>query len=1111
MEMTPEWVKVLPVQLRGGPQSEARLRAETAPSKEADMEGRIMAPLSMEREMGKCPHAKTCPNAKECGGKVYEGGGTVHSAKWDRCVKKVRSKGTAYSPEAICTKSVEGGKTRRKGKEAGGAVGGYEKKAGGYTGHEPDGTIIADKEVNEKTFVDHQGEFYVNAPLTQILGGPDAVEKMLIERARGVIDGKRTPNVSLPAISDMKSAGMAKSPGNANKQSYQAGGRIIPILGSVKGRGEVEVVQPPATPAPAGTAPIPAPTPAAPAPVQTMSWTPPPVPMPTPRAPVAIAPGLDEYQQHILSKQVQASKLQPAPAPAPEPAPAPVATTPSFEVSPADAITMKSESTIIPKLGRDLTTAEADLFKQKFNRPLTAEETAFFGQATKSQVAEYLGQQGVLSAEEVKKIKDQDVLAGTAAATPPKTAYDQQVRLALKRLEDLASGNDPVMKQIIDSTMQQYGSDAAAGTEALRMQLANQGISGPAAQAILDSYGRNARIGAGQLTSNFALQVAKDAQAAGQQLLQTGLEQQAVERGYTTAEQARLQNIKDTERQYTDVQRGNAMTAALSAGDFGTYGRLYEQQYGVKLDMSKPLDAATATKIKNATADIMAALGTNPAADFDDPAFGGILNKAVQSIWEAQGKTGPVPPDQAKKILEEFRTNTSPAGMLRNALSEEDVVDMFFAGDKSALEDFQVGDYKPGYESFQHALPSMFTIGGITKNANGELDFNWDKILAAFPELEIHKAVKTADPAGTTYAAGGTFTTNKGVKYTVDSVNEDGSMDLDLNGVKYKATKGAAAGDWNIAAAKVQAGFVKTVGKPVTLDGVEVTYNGQKIYAREGGTFNTKPNGTGLNVTLDDTATDPTDAVTLKGWNVNTAGNVMSSGGIEITDSRGGFLKMEGTSGKFARGAADGKLYQLGEDGLQKGAFSDMPIADFMRTMSSYPPEYVDEYIKENANKGKFTTYMDDIVGTGTPDKALVEKWIGAGDSDAVEWAVNKTIAGDTSWITNKNILAAITAKSSTANVSAATNPAYGNYKWNTNQYDILAGVNDGAEMMVSGAAIDMVSRQIGDIIMMNGKPYRMKAKPDHTLSGGIRYWQWTATDLATGKDHTVASAQKNQ
>jgi hypothetical protein len=30
----------------------------------------------------------------------------VHSAKWDRCVKKVSKKGTAVNPYAVCTRSL---------------------------------------------------------------------------------------------------------------------------------------------------------------------------------------------------------------------------------------------------------------------------------------------------------------------------------------------------------------------------------------------------------------------------------------------------------------------------------------------------------------------------------------------------------------------------------------------------------------------------------------------------------------------------------------------------------------------------------------------------------------------------------------------------------------------------------------------------------------------------------------------------------------------------------------------------------------------------------------------------------------------------------------------
>lgn len=30
----------------------------------------------------------------------------IHTAKWDRCVKKVRAKGTAINPFSVCTKAL---------------------------------------------------------------------------------------------------------------------------------------------------------------------------------------------------------------------------------------------------------------------------------------------------------------------------------------------------------------------------------------------------------------------------------------------------------------------------------------------------------------------------------------------------------------------------------------------------------------------------------------------------------------------------------------------------------------------------------------------------------------------------------------------------------------------------------------------------------------------------------------------------------------------------------------------------------------------------------------------------------------------------------------------
>lgn len=101
----------------------------------------------------------------------------------------------------------------------------YTKTAtGGYTGHK-NGKIVMDKVASKKTFEDHQGEEYIQAPLVAAAGGPEAVRKAILDLAQKRVAEAGTssfkPIVDAPVITSK-----AEEAVGSKKTSFAAGGTV---------------------------------------------------------------------------------------------------------------------------------------------------------------------------------------------------------------------------------------------------------------------------------------------------------------------------------------------------------------------------------------------------------------------------------------------------------------------------------------------------------------------------------------------------------------------------------------------------------------------------------------------------------------------------------------------------------------------------------------------------------------------------------------------------------------------------------------------------------------------------------------------------------------------
>jgi hypothetical protein len=216
----PIWIRLLPEELRGGPQSifQQELRARKVAASQAP------API--------------LPSYRDTMPIGMAEGGSVHTAKFQKLAEKLKKQGKGQSafPIAMHALGYEGsikpGHRRKPG-----------YAAGGYTGDSGD-AIMADNVANEKTFVDHDGEFYVNAPMTALIGGPDAVNDIMLRAAKERIKkaesgAQQIRDVSAPIMSS-GDAGKSYAPISEVRSSFAAGGLVE------------DPVTPQSTPAPVG-------------------------------------------------------------------------------------------------------------------------------------------------------------------------------------------------------------------------------------------------------------------------------------------------------------------------------------------------------------------------------------------------------------------------------------------------------------------------------------------------------------------------------------------------------------------------------------------------------------------------------------------------------------------------------------------------------------------------------------------------------------------------------------------------------------------------------------------------------------------------------------------
>jgi hypothetical protein len=791
-------------------------------------------------------------------------GGSPHTEKFKRLAEKLKGRGIPAEsafPIAMSSLGYEGsikaGHRRKPGYEV-----------GGYTGDNGE-EIVADEVNDVKTFEDHKGEYYVNAPMVGVLGGPDAVENLIMEEAKRRIAtaeaGQQQIRPLLPIVSQADE-GKNTIPRSNIRPSFQFGG--LADIGKNIAKNVAPISSDLTSRANAPGAPLPISGPA------TGTGTPHLSGFARQTGDDVSSPDTGDegvvstYTSGDLERENASIRPRPAPAPVPAPAPAPPAVAP------------------LPISGQ------------------------------------------------------RDIEYGTDF------------------LRSIAEGKNPVLANMINETLRKHGMNTAAGKSELQMRLNAQGITGPAADAAMESFDRNSRLGRTEAEIGLTKAGMEQAQTAAGQLLTAG----------------------QTERSFDVQQKTTALATALQTGNFDQYRDIYKSLYGVDVDTTAFQQAYTDKQFNDARSAISQDLAINPATTMDDPKMQDYLGR----MWKNSGGQGPMPADWAAKQFEGVKNTLDPVWQYSHSLSDENILSNWFGGnndpsDPDSLASFEY-EGKKGIDAFRAYIPQIVYKGGVemVTAADGSKTFKIDydnPVLSRF-----FGAAVTSQNIGTTIPSDYTAS-----PYNPDVVIKDNKA--------YKVTHNTD-GTLSISSAPLAesagTGGVVKFGDQEVVDPA----SSQKVYKDDKGLYHLG-SATGEVVKVDyDTLANGMPTVTSTAMKV---GDEMTFNGEVVPNSLGAQGKTTfvaaGTEGNIGRDQA-GNYFILGNDGQYRTYDVDTLVADKAKLGDAQYKSILTEMSKGSDREAVFATYKS-TVGTGTGDPDVVTAFLNAGSTNALNFATSLTARGD--------------------------------------------------------------------------------------------------------------------
>ncbi len=344
--------------------------------------------------------------------------------------------------------------------------------------------------------------------------------------------------------------------------------------------------------------------------------------------------------------------------------------------------------------------------------------------------------------------------AAPVTSIPPKVPQppsgEELARIqGLKGIAQIASGQSPIFRTLANLAQQQIATQGAIDEASLRQQMAQMGVNGEAATAMMADLNRD--IGSQQA------QTAAATATAAQQLSAQAMGDLATQG---------LSGMRFDYQKQTD-----ALAQALATKNYDVYGTLAHDLYGVTLDTTAMKNADSGA----AFADSIQGLDTSllaSGAKYEDAT----VQQYVKAAWDASHPGQPYDEQWGRNLVSTRQAAASPSGKAANAITYQDLTDNYHMTPEQIdgmTYTTAAGNVVTGYAAFQTAMVEAAAPGGgLTFDENNNWHLNGSTNAVQF--LQKYTGGATDTPAGTNVDEDnndlGTFTPTNvvGVNATTD-------------------------------------------------------------------------------------------------------------------------------------------------------------------------------------------------------------------------------------------------------------------------------------------------------------------------------------------------------
>jgi hypothetical protein len=319
-------------------------------------------------------------------------------------------------------------------------------------------------------------------------------------------------------------------------------------------------------------------------------------------------------------------------------------------------------------------------------------------------------------------------------------------------LEQIAAGEHPLFRTLANMAQQQIAAQGAMDTAAMKQQMAQMGVTGGAANAMLADIQRD--IGSQQAMA--AAETAVNAQSMAMK----------------ASEALATQGLQGMQFEYRQNQ--NALNNLLEAGDLDGYAQAFENVYGMPVDTTMLADEQRTKQLANGMQTVTTLMATNPNITADDP----LMQNALGTVWKSMGKTGPIDGEWASKFIGDMKLASDPMYQLLGGVTEQGANEFFGEDFVNQFEYTDAnGNTMTGWPALRKELGRIKLSGGFSYDA--EKGWEFDDTNPLVQNLYgKYSAVTTPEAAGPTPL----LTTAEGDEYMV---GDDGFITVDGEKVQY--------------------------------------------------------------------------------------------------------------------------------------------------------------------------------------------------------------------------------------------------------------------------------------------------------------------------------------